>query len=187
MSLILASRSPRRRELLLLFNIPFAVVTADVDETPLAEEPADAMALRLARAKAEAVYHQKGAGSWVLGGDTVVVLQDQILGKPSHRREAESMLTKLSGRTHRVITALALTGDGFYAEALSQSAVSFCSLSTQQIQNYCAGDEPFDKAGAYGIQGYAGSFIHNLSGSYSGVVGLPLYETRLLLEKAGLT
>ncbi len=187
MSLILASRSPRRRELLSLLDIPFKVVTTDVDETPVRDESADALASRLAHAKAVAAYHQTGPGHWVLGGDTIVVLKDQILGKPAHRSQAVAMLRQLSGRTHRVITAVALIGDGFCGENLCQTEVSFCSLSEQQIQNYCAGSEPFDKAGAYGIQGYAGSFIRNLSGSYSGVVGLPLYETRLLLEQAGLT
>ncbi len=186
MTLILASQSPRRRELLALLGIPFEVAHADVDETPLPDEDPELMTSRLALTKAEAVYARHGPGSWVLGGDTTVTIDGLILGKPENHEEATAMLERLSGETHSVVSAVALVGKSFSEVALSRTAVSFGDWWPSQIQAYCDSGEPFDKAGGYGIQGYAGAFVRDISGSYSGVVGLPLYETRLLLEKAGL-
>ncbi len=186
MSLILASQSPRRSELLGLLNIPFRVEVADLDESPVPGESAETMTRRLAVAKAKHIYARGDLANWVLGGDTTVVLKDQILGKPVDRYQAIAMLNHLSGKTHNVITAVALVGKNYFGDEVSITKVRFCDISPRQIEDYCDSGEPFDKAGAYGIQGYAGSFIQDLSGSYSGVVGLPLYQTRLLLEQAGL-
>lgn len=186
MTLILASQSPRRRELLALLGIPFEVAHADVDETPLPDESPDAMTRRLALRKAEAIYARHGPGAWVLGGDTTVTIDGLILGKPENHEQATAMLERLSGETHSVVSAVALVGKDFSEIALSRTEVSFGDWWPSQIQAYCDSGEPFDKAGGYGIQGYAGAFVRDISGSYSGVVGLPLYETRLLLEKAGL-
>ena len=184
--LILASQSPRRSELLATFGLPFTVQQADLDETPLQHEtPAD-MTERLATAKAAHVYQATGNGHWVIGGDTTVVLNDKILGKPRNRQHALAMLTDLSGSRHQVISAVALIGPQFNQCLLSVTEVCFDTLSAIQIKRYCDSEEPYDKAGAYGIQGYAGCFVTELRGSHSGVVGLPLYETRLLLQQARL-
>lgn len=186
MTFILASQSPRRRELLALLGIPFDVAHADIDETPLPDEDPDLMTTRLALAKAEAIYAQHDPGTWVIGGDTTVIIDGEILGKPSNHAEATAMLERLSGESHIVVSAVALVGENFSDVALSRTQVSFGDWWPSQIQAYCDSGEPFDKAGGYGIQGYAGAFVRDISGSYSGVVGLPLYETRLMLEKAGL-
>ena len=183
--LILASSSPRRRELLGLFDLPFDVHSADVDETPRAGESPGNMTERLACAKASAVA-AVWTGHWVLGGDTTVSLDGRILGKPANRAEAADMLECLSGRSHEVISAVALLGPGFQNAYRSRSIVDFMTLSPAMIESYCDSGEPFDKAGAYGIQGPAGTFVKAIHGSYSGIVGLPLYETRLLLQQAAL-
>jgi len=184
--LILASRSPRRQQLLRQFGIRFKIQEADLDETQLDGESAEAMTGRLALSKALCIHESGGGQHWVLGGDTTVAINGFALGKPADRAEAVSMLTQLSGQSHNVISAIALVGPQFSELKLSITEVDFDTLSQQQIAAYCDSGEPFDKAGAYGIQGYAGTFVTRLSGSYSGVVGLPLYETRLLLEQAGL-
>ena len=183
--LILASRSPRRRELLSLFGLPFSVRDADVDESPLKDESPGDMTVRLARMKSEAVASQ-AAGSWVLGGDTTVAVDGEALGKPADRAEAVAMLERLSGRRHEVISAVALTGSGFAGAETSHTQVDFMVLTPDMIAAYCDTQEPYDKAGGYGIQGPAGTFVREIHGSYSGVVGLPLYETRMLLQRAGL-
>jgi septum formation protein len=184
--LILASRSPRRQELLAQFTIPFTIHEADLDESPLADESAAAMTERLALSKADHVFQLSDGQSWVLGGDTTVAVDGLALGKPASRDDAIAMLNRLSGRSHQVISAVALVGPGYREVAVSTTEVEFDTLSAAQIAAYCDSGEPFDKAGAYGIQGYAGTFVTKLSGSYSGVVGLPLFETKMLLEKAGL-
>ncbi len=184
-SLILASRSPRRRELLALFGLPFRIVEADMEEIRLTnEEPAD-MTRRLARMKAESVA-AKESKCWIVGGDTMVSIADDCLGKPQDPEEACHMLSRLSGRCHEVISAVALVGPGFAKVAVSHTRVKFMPLTQAMIRAYCATDEPYDKAGGYGIQGFAGTFVREIRGSYSGVVGLPLYETRQLLQHAGL-
>ena len=183
--LILASRSPRRRDLLSQFGLPFSVRSADVDETPLKNESPAAMTERLARRKSEAVA-SLAADCWVLGGDTTVTLDGEALGKPANRAEAVAMLGRLSGRRHDVISSVALVGPGFAGVETSHTLVDFMELTPDMIAAYCDTDEPYDKAGGYGIQGPAGTFVRAIRGSYSGVVGLPLYETRMLLHRAGL-
>ena len=183
--LILASRSPRRRELLSLFGLPFSVRDADVDESPLKDEPPEEMTGRLAWLKSETVA-SLAPGSWVLGGDTTVAIDGEALGKPADRAQAVAMLERLSGGRHDVISAVALTGPGFAGVEVSHTLVDFMELTPDMIAAYCDTREPYDKAGGYGIQGPAGTFVREIHGSYSGVVGLPLYETRMLLHRAGL-
>lgn len=192
--LILASQSPRRLQLLQQIGIHCQVQVADIDETPQAHEmPRDYVA-RLAYEKAAAVWQARHAILPVLpilGADTSVILDNKILGKPDNIAHASQILQQLSGCTHQVLTAVALlypdanqaTGYQYHA-AISTSSVQFSVLSDQDIQDYLATGEAMDKAGAYGIQGYAARFIMQLSGSYSGVMGLPLYEVGLLLKQA---
>ncbi|MGH8638514.1 MAG: Maf family protein [Burkholderiales bacterium] len=195
----LASRSPRRRELLKQMGISFEIVHfredsrrgVDVDESPVAaEEPADYV-LRVARSKAEAanlrLMQRRLPAYPVLAADTTVVLDQRILGKPANEGDAIAMLTELSGRTHQVLTAVAVGRYERLETRLSTSTVEFAPLSPAQIRNYVATGEPLDKAGAYAIQGRGGAFVRHLSGSYTGVMGLPLYETVELLESFGLS
>jgi len=186
MSLILASRSPRRQQLLAQFNLPFSIQEADLDETPLDNETPEAMTERLAVAKAMTIFAQRPSDTWVLGGDTTVALGNEALGKPENTQQATRMLSTLSASTHRVVSAVALVGADFCESRISTTWVTFDTLTKSQIAAYCASGEPFDKAGGYGIQGLAGAYVKELRGSYSGVVGLPLFETRLLLEQARL-
>jgi len=186
-SLILASASPRRRELLDRCGVPFTVVVAAVDERVASNEaPADYV-LRLAHAKAAAVHHRH-PDSFVIGADTTVVVADRILGKPSDADQARDMLKQLSGRCHEVMSAVALfKPDGRRLERLSITQVEFGLLPEAWIDGYVATGQGLDKAGAYGIQNDAGLWISRLSGSYTGVVGLPLFETSALLREVGLT
>lgn len=184
--MILASASPRRRELLALFEQPFVVVPADIDEARLDDEAATDYVLRIALEKAMAVatIHP---GDVVLGSDTAVVLDGQPLGKPQDTDEARSMLRQLSGRCHDVLSAVALVcPDGRRLQRLSTTEVEFSMLPERWIDAYVASGDPMDKAGAYGIQNQAGIWIRRISGSYTGVVGLPLHETGELLREAGL-
>ncbi len=186
--LILGSQSPRRRELLTGLGVKFSVVVADIDETPVAgESPADCV-LRLASVKADAVWRRTGASSdsAVLAADTIVVIDGDILGKPENREHAVAMLSRLSGREHQVMTALALRSATTEESLLQTSKVRFAKLTAREIADYVATGEPDDKAGGYAIQGLAAAFVVSLTGSYSGVVGLPLYETRQLLKKNGI-
>ncbi|MEM7194505.1 MAG: Maf family protein [Pseudomonadota bacterium] len=179
--LILASRSPRRRQLLSLLVDKFEVESADVDETRLPDETAAEMTLRLALRKAEKV-HSHYPDSFVLGGDTTVSIDEEILGKPNDRKQAVDMLLRLSGRTHEVYSAVAIRGEFGSKEVLSTTAVTFRSLTAEDINTYCDSDEPYDKAGGYGIQGPAGQFVTRIDGSFSGVMGLPLWHTQQLLS-----
>lgn len=169
-----------------LLGLPFEVTHADVDETPLPDEAPEDMTRRLALKKALTVFAQLGPEAWVLGGDTTVTIDGEVLGKPDNQETAMAMLKRLSGSRHSVVSAVALVGDNFCHARISHTWVTFGEWSPEQMHAYCDSGEPFDKAGGYGIQGYAGAFVRDITGSYSGVVGLPLYETRLLLEKAGL-
>jgi len=180
-NLILASQSPRRRQLLEQFSIPFEVVFADIDERPLSHELPDRMTIRLARQKATAVFEQLGSGYRVLGGDTTVSVDGRILGKPADKTAAMEMLQGLSGKSHFVYSAVALADENGCNGLLSVTRVTFFNLSSRQISAYCDTEEPYDKAGAYGIQGQGGEFVSTLEGSYSGVIGLPLWETHRLL------
>lgn len=184
--LFLASGSPRRRELLTQIGVPFSVVSAPIDETPLAGEGAPAYVERLARAKATAGLASIAGPAVVLGADTAVVLDGRILGKPESREEALAMLASLSGREHQVLTAVAL-GDGQRMHSLYvASTVRFRAISADEAQRYWASGEPVDKAGGYAIQGLGAVFVTGLCGSYSAVVGLPLSETADLLGQFGI-
>ena len=184
----LASGSPRRRELLQQIGVPFRVVGAAVDEAVWSGEVAAAYVARLAAAKAELGWERNrdAIDGPVLAADTSVVLDAKILGKPADREEAEAMLRQLSGRTHEVLTAVALrTVDGLRSR-ISRSEVTFRRIAAAEARAYWDTGEPCDKAGAYAIQGRAAVFIAELRGSYSGVMGLPLFETAELLSEAGL-
>lgn len=193
-ALILASQSPRRHELLASLGVEFSVLVADIDETPVAGETPTECVARLARGKAEAVWQRLASerrvraphNPVVLGADTIVVIDNQILGKPRDRAEAAQMLSQLSGRKHQVLTAVAVRDENRKACVIQTSVVSFAKLSGREIQRYIATGEPDDKAGSYAIQGQAAAFVVSLNGSYSGVVGLPLYETRQLLLDFGI-
>ncbi len=182
--LILASASPRRRELLARLGIvPDAVSAADIDESPRKAEEPRAYARRMAREKAEAV---NGGDAFVLAGDTVVACGARILPKAEDEATARACLELLSGRRHRVLSAIALQApDGTLRERLSETVVRFKVLSRQELDAYIAGGEWHGKAGGYAIQGSAEGLIAWIGGSHSGVVGLPLFETRALLKSAG--
>jgi septum formation protein len=182
--LVLASASPRRRELLARLGIePARVVHADIDETPGKGELPRDYARRMAREKAQAAGD---SGVFVLAGDTVVTVGRRILPKAEDEATARKCLDLLSGRRHRVLSAVALQSpDGSVRERLSETVVRFKSLSAEERAAYLAGDEWRGKAGGYAIQGSAEGLIAWISGSHSGVVGLPLFETRALLESAG--
>ena len=183
---ILASASPRRLELLGRIGLePDKVDPADIDETPLAGETARRLALRLAKAKA-AVTAARHPDAFVLAADTVVALGRRLLGKPEAEADAARMLGLLSGRAHHVVTAVAVLAPGGRAGArLSETRVQIKRLTAREIAAYVASREWEGKAGGYGVQGRAGAFVTALSGSYTGVVGLPLYETRALLTGLG--
>jgi septum formation protein len=183
----LASASPRRSELLRQIGVPFEVRPADIKEEQLDAEAPAAYVLRLSAAKAEAVWTAvpEAERRPVLAADTTVVLAGQVLGKPLDAAEAADMLERLSGRTHHVLTAVALRVGGGVETRLSESEVRFRATTAAERVQYCATGEPFDKAGGYGIQGRAAVFVEELRGSYSGVVGLPLFETAELLARHG--
>ena len=184
----LASGSPRRRELLQQIGVPFRVVGTAVDEGLLPGEAPAAYVTRLAAAKAEAGWERSRDATDVpvLAADTAVVLDGKILGKPADRQDAEGMLRQLSGRTHEVLTAVALRTVSGLQSRISRSEVAFRELAAGEPQAYWETGEPSDKAGAYAIQGRAAIFIADLRGSYSGVMGLPLFETAELLHEAGV-
>jgi nucleoside triphosphate pyrophosphatase len=183
----LASASPRRSELLRQIGVRFEVRPAAIPEDRAPHEPPDAYVLRLASAKAEAVWARLDEHRPVLAADTAVVLDDRVLGKPADAAEAAAMLAELSGRTHRVLTAVALRSELGTESLLSASEVRFRATTAAERRAYCATEEPYDKAGGYGIQGRAAVFVEHLSGSYSSVVGLPLFETAKLLERCGIS
>jgi nucleoside triphosphate pyrophosphatase len=184
----LASRSPRRRELLAQIGVRFAALAVDTDETRLPGEHPEDYVLRLALEKARAVRAALPRSDHrpVLGADTAVVIGERILGKPEHREAALTMMRLLSGRAHRVLTAVALiTSDGERTD-LSETRVTFRTLDEDEVLRYWSTGEPRDKAGGYGIQGYGALFVSGLNGSYSGVMGLPLFETGRLLAQVGI-
>lgn len=183
---VLASASPRRLELLRQIGlVPDRVEPADIDETPLAGETPRIAAVRLARAKAE-VARERAPDAFVLAADTIVAAGRRMLPKAEAAREARRCLELLSGRAHRVLTAVAAIGPtGRAAVRLAETRVRFKRLAPAEIETYLAGGEWRGKAGGYAIQGAAGGFVMALQGSYTGVVGLPLYETRCVLEGLG--
>jgi septum formation protein len=181
----LASASPRRAELLQQIGVEFEVIVADIDETLRPQEVATDYVSRMAQEKGqrarELLAQSAQPARPVLSADTVVVLDQHILGKPAGRVDAARMLRQLSGHTHDVFTAVSLWDGHQVQNGLSRSRVAFAALSEEQIAWYCDTGEPLDKAGAYAIQGGAALFIEKLEGSYSGVMGLPLFETGRLL------
>ena len=184
----LASGSPRRRELLQQIGVPFRVVGTAIDEAVLPDEAPLQYVARLAAAKAEAGWERSRdfAHAPVLAADTAVVLDGRILGKPTDCQDAEGMLRQLSGRTHEVFTAIALRTANGLQSRISRSEVTFRSIAAAEARGYWETGEPSDKAGAYAIQGLGAIFIADLRGSYSGVMGLPLFETAELLHDAGI-
>ena len=184
----LASQSPRRAELLQQIGVGFDVLSVAIDETMMVGESPETYVQRLALEKARAGWCTLGPDRRrpVLGADTIVIAADMVMGKPAHRQQAIEMLLALSGSTHQVITAVALAGEHEVVRS-QRSRVTFCTLTRQKCEAYWETGEPRDKAGAYAIQGLAAMFITRLEGSYSGVMGLPLYETAELLKTFGMT
>jgi septum formation protein len=185
----LASQSPRRRELLAQLGVPFELVEVDVPEVHGAGEAPRAYVERVARAKARAGLRAVSAGdpgAVVLSADTEVVLDDRVFGKPHDAGAAVAMLRALSGRQHAVISVVCCASASSEDIAVCESMVRFVELDERAIAHYVATGEPFGKAGGYAIQGKAAAFIAHLSGSYSGVMGLPLFETARLLRGAGV-
>ena len=178
----LASTSPRRREILETLGIEFDVVPVETDESPLQGETPGEMVLRLAVAKADAANY----GEFVLAADTIVVLGDRVLGKPRDADDGVEMLLALSGRAHAVMTGVALKTPTETRSVLSTTDVQFREIGRDEAYRYLQSGEPCDKAGAYGIQGLGGMFVKGIEGSYSGVMGLPVFETVELLKSAGL-
>ncbi len=182
---ILASQSPRRRDLLTLIGIPHEVRPADVDESVHPDEAPVPHCERLARTKAATLAEQH-PDALVIGCDTIVVLDGDILGKPESPEEAHRSLTRLSGRTHTVFTAVAVSRHGETRSAVESVSVTFRPLSPEQITAYVATGEPMDKAGAYGIQGYGATIVERIDGDYFAVMGLPLGRMITLLTEIGI-
>ncbi|HIF18284.1 MAG TPA: septum formation inhibitor Maf [Cycloclasticus sp.] len=186
MKIILASASPRRAQLLKQIGVAFDVKAVDIDETPLNDESAEDYVLRLAIEKAQAAkFFFANSDVLIIGSDTSVVVDGEILGKPADKQHAFAMLQKLSGRTHKVLTSVAMLGQTT-SNFVSTNQVTFEALSSDDLEWYWATGEPKGKAGSYAIQGKAAMFISHLEGSFSGVMGLPLYETTQLLKQHGL-
>ncbi|ENR0027343.1 septum formation inhibitor Maf [Yersinia enterocolitica] len=181
-ALYLASGSPRRRELLTLLDVPFEVLKTEVEEQRRAEESAQQYVQRLAQDKARAGVSVAPQNLPVLGADTIVVLNGQVLEKPRDKAHAQQILSALSGQQHQVITAVSLADRKNMLSAMVVTDVTFRVLSQLEISDYIATGEPMDKAGAYGIQGKGGCFVRSITGSYHAVVGLPLVETHELLS-----
>jgi len=187
MKLHLASRSPRRRELLVQIGVEYECLDVEINEDWDGKELARDYVARMALEKAQAGLSkiQRGQGDLILAADTSVVLDDVVLGKATNEDEAMAMLTSLSGRCHHVYTAVALVGKDQQV-CVNLNRVYFRSLTPKECQQYCATREPFGKAGGYAVQGLGAIFIERIEGSYSGIMGLPLFETANLLRSAGL-
>lgn len=195
----LASKSPRRRELLRQIGVNFELMllrsdparAVDVSEDVLADEDVHHYVARVAKEKGAFAFNlllqRRQPLRPVLTADTTVTIDGEILGKPADNREAIAMLERLSGRTHQVLTSVAVHAERVAEQVTQVSNVRFAKLTPEQIRAYCATPEPYDKAGGYGIQGPAALFIEHIEGSHSGIMGLPLFETASLLRKAGLT
>ena len=179
---ILASQSPRRRELLTLIGMPHEVRPPDIDETYLPGEDPRAHAERLAREKAGKI---REPGAIVVGSDTIVVVDGDVLGKPKDEADAARMLKRLSGRTHTVMTAVAVARDGRIESGVEEVMVTFHELTDRDIRDYIATREPMDKAGAYGIQGFGATIVARVDGDYFAVMGLPLQLLVRLLPRVG--
>jgi septum formation protein len=197
MTLVLASASPRRQELLRNAGIEFVVQPANIPEIPMLSESPKEFAERMAREKARAIWNgagsahplqrpQKGGAITVLGADTVVAVEDQVLGKPRDSEDAVRMLRLISGRKHFVITGVCLLADGFEDVRSETTPVYFSELSEPEIRNYVDSGEPMDKAGAYAIQGLASQWISKIEGDYNNVVGLPVDLVLRMLREHGV-
>lgn len=184
--LVLASGSPRRRELLDQIGVAHRALPVDIDESALPDESPEDFVRRLALEKARAGWARHGGELPVLGSDTVVVFEGHIMGKPRDRDDGLAMLARLAGQTHRVLTAIAVVDGQAEEVRLSESLVSFRPLAEAEIAAYWDCGEPADKAGAYAIQGLGAVFVERLEGSFSGVMGLPLFETAVLLARFGI-
>lgn len=182
----LASASPRRRELLTALGLSFTYAGVDVDESSLPGEAVSEMVLRLATVKARTAFDSGDYTVPVLGADTVVVLEDRVFGKPRSKNEALCMLASLSGRAHEVLTGVAVVSNGELQTAVSLTEVQFREIHPDEALAYWQSGEPAGKAGAYAVQGLGGIFVSAIRGSYTGVVGLPVYETAELLRGAGI-
>ena len=182
----LASASPRRRQLLGALGYEFTHGGVDIDESVLPDESPSDMVLRLAVAKAQAALDGKPGAATVLGADTAVVLDETVFGKPASKEDALSMLSRLSGRCHTVLTGVAVLSDGVVHTAISETEVQFREIGPDEAEAYWQSGEAAGKAGAYAVQGLAGIFVRSVNGSYSGVVGLPVYETAQLLRRVGI-
>lgn len=188
---VLASGSPRRRELLERIGIEFEVITSNAEEVTTAEKPED-IVKELSKLKAEAVYRdciQKGgeyAGAVVIGADTIVYDNGKVLGKPKTQKEAENMIHSLAGKEHFVYTGVTIFGCGHPICFAEETAVSVCAMTQEEIKSYVATGEPMDKAGAYGIQGRFAAFVQGIRGDYNNVVGLPVARLYQELRKAGI-
>ena len=183
--IILASASPRRKELLDQINVSYQVYPVDLDETPWPDEAPLDYVQRVAAEKSAACKAQLNTEIPVLAADTAVILGSVIMGKPKDKADAMAMLTQLSGKTHQVYSAISLRGRE-HGQAVSITEVTFRCLTEQEILDYWHSGEPADKAGSYAIQGRGGVFVESIKGSFSGVVGLPLFETAELLSKQGI-
>ncbi len=183
----LASGSPRRSELLLQMGVTFDILRLDVDETQYLNESPEDYVRRVAIAKAQAGWQRVKSGTKrpVIGADTSVIVEQTVLGKPKNEQQARSMLQRLSARQHQVLTAVAIVYDDHVLYRLSQSSVTFSTLTPAEITWYLSTGEGEDKAGSYAIQGLAAMFIQEIQGSYSGIMGLPIRETRELLMEIG--
>jgi len=185
--LYLASKSPRRRQLLDQIGVRFKQLNVDVSEERLLQENPQDYVSRIALEKARAASRiiDLDHSIPILGSDTIVVLENTIMGKPKDFNDAVDILTSLSGRSHRVLTAISVIHNEAWS-CINETTVTFRDLSDDEIEAYCFSDEPWDKAGAYAIQGKAAIFIKEIKGSYSGVMGLPIFETTQCLQKAGI-
>lgn len=186
-NVILASSSPRRHELLKLIGVAHEVRPADVDESMRGGETPSGYAERLAREKAEIVAAAAKERDVVIGADTVVVIDGRVLGKPINEQQAAAMLESLGGRTHIVVTAVAVVADSMTSSAVEEVTVTFRPLTAEQITSYIATGEPMDKAGAYGIQGYGATIVERVEGDYFAVMGLPLARLVRLLADRGIS
>ncbi len=182
--LILASRSPRRAELLSRLGLDFTIIPAEIDETYVDNEMPAAHAERLASEKALTIVRDH-PDAIVIGSDTIVIVDQDVLGKPRDAADAVQMLLRLSGREHEVYTGIAVASDGTVLSGLERVAVRFRRLDREECERYVATGEPMDKAGSYGIQGFGSALVESISGDYFAVMGLPVVRTLALLERAG--
>lgn len=183
--LYLASQSPRRLELLQQLGLNAETINAPVEEVALPNETPESFVIRMAVEKALSGFNKvEGKKIWVIGGDTIIVIEDKVFGKPRNKADACRMLGALSGKTHRVLSSVAVVADGQAFSALNRTEVTFKCLSEDEIINYWHSGEPEGKAAGYAIQGLGAKFVQKIEGSYSAVMGLPLFELNQLLEES---